>query len=175
MALYRTLSATAALAAAWMTPASAEILSYKAHLSGTEAPTVTGSTATGDAWLKIDTDRKRVSVAIQIKGITVDELWSNLVSQPIGPIHFHQYGSHDHGGDDVVLVLPVPYGPDYHPGPRSFIVTMKDYDYATGAKLLGSEASLDAFVAAIKAGRIILNVHTERFHDGEISGTVVAG
>jgi len=165
----RLLIATVACVA---TPASAEILRFKAGLSGSEAPTATGSTATGDAHVRIDTDRKLVSVKMAISGLTIDDLWDNLVKAPIGPIHFHQYGSHNHSGDDVILVLPVPFGPAYRANGTGFTVAMKDYDYAAGAKLLGSDATLDAFVAALKAGHIILNVHTDRFHDGEISGTV---
>ena len=52
---------------------------------------------------------------------------------------------------------------------------MKRYDYAAGAKLLGSLAPFDDFVRAMDGGQVVLNVHTETFHDGEIAGTVERG
>jgi hypothetical protein len=73
-----------------------------------------------------------------------------------------------------VLVLPLPYGANYHATAHGLRVRMKDYDYTTGAKLLNSDLSFDAFVAAMQSGLVILNVHTEKFNPGEISGAVKA-
>jgi hypothetical protein len=50
---------------------------------------------------------------------------------------------------------------------------MRNYDYAAGAKLLNSGETFDEFVNGLNAGRIILNVHTDKFPDGEISGKVM--
>ena len=50
---------------------------------------------------------------------------------------------------------------------------MKDYDYVAGAKLLNSTLSFDDFVAGMKSGLIVLNIHTDKFNPGEISGLVV--
>ena len=152
-------------------PATARIVSYDAEL-GSTAPTKTGSLATGKATVVVDTERNRVSVDLAIAGLTMDSLADALLARPIGPIHFHKYGSHDHSGDDVVLVLPLPFGPGYTATDNGFHVVMRDYDYATGAKLLGSPESIDSFVAAMDAGQVILNVHTDKFPEGEISGTV---
>lgn len=156
-------------------PAAARVLNYRAALGGGAAPTDTGSDATGNARIRVDTNRKLVSVDLTITGITLEGLSPVLKARPIGPIHFHKYGSHDHAGDDVVLVLPLPFGSDYHATAHGLHVTMKNYDYAAGAKLLGSDASLDDFVAALDQGQVILNVHTGKFPNGEISGTVVSG
>jgi hypothetical protein len=161
-----------AAAAMTATAASADTLTFNATL-GAGAPTETGSVATGKMRMRVNTERKRVSVDLDVKGISLDALSDALVARPIGPVHFHKYMSDHHHGD-VVLVLPVPYGPDYKATARGFHVAMRDYDYATGAKLLGSDLDFGGFVAALKSGQVILNIHTDRFGDGEISGTVKA-
>jgi hypothetical protein len=155
--------------------AEAETLRFHATLDGKNATSATGSAATGAAKIRVDTVTHRVSVDLAIHGLTVDALWAKLVKGPIGPIHFHEYIARPGQSDDVVLVLPLPYGANYQPTHDGFRVRMKDYDYATGAKLLGSTATFDHFVAAMRGGHVILNVHTDRFTDGEISGTVATG
>jgi hypothetical protein len=160
----------AGLAAA---PAQAETLTFHAALDGKSGAEPTGSAATGKARIRVDTKRRLVSVDMNVDGITIDALWDNLVAAPIGPIHFHKYATA--AGGDSVLVLPLPYGADYHATKRGLRVTMKDYDYAAGAKLLKSTLSFDDFVAAMRSGLVILNVHTDKFNPGEISGKVAEG
>jgi hypothetical protein len=117
--------------------AAAKSLRFMAALSGATAHTNTGSKATGKAQINIDLKRKLVTVEIDVSGITRDGLWDKLVAAPIGPIHFHQYGSHDHSGEDVKLVLPVPYGANYTATTTGFHVSMRNYSFAAGAKLVG--------------------------------------
>ena len=50
---------------------------------------------------------------------------------------------------------------------------MRDYAYADGAKLIDNSDSFQDFVDAMNAGRIVLNIHTDRFPNGEISGKVM--
>lgn len=157
-----------ALAAA---PAGAKTLTFHAVLDGVSGSEPTGSTATGKAKIKVDTERRRVSVDLDINGITAPQLWAKLVAAPIGPIHFHKYASA--AGGASVLVLPLPYGPAYRTLPHGLHVKMAGYDYDAGAKLLNSTLSFGDFVAAMKSGLVVLNVHTDRFHAGEISGKVV--
>ena len=152
-------------------PAEARVLTFHCALDGTSGPEPTGSAATGKAKIKVDTDRKLVSVSLDIDGITAPQLWATLVARPIGPIHFHKYATA--AGGASVLALPLPYGPSYHTLPHGLRVRMVKYDYAAGAKLLNSTLSFDDFVAAMKSGLIVLNVHTDKFNPGEISGTVV--
>lgn len=152
-------------------PAVAKTLTFKANLVGTAVPTVTGSPATGKAVIKVDTKTQKVSLELDISGITLDQLADAMVAKPIGPVHFHQYRS----ADDVEAVLPVPYGATYRATKTGFHVSMRNYDYAIGAKLLESNATFDDFVNAMTGGRIILNVHTDKFPDGEISGKTLAG
>jgi CHRD domain len=171
--LGRTMLAVLALVAvAAPLPASAKVLKFHAMLDGKYGTDPTGSAATGRAAIRVDTATHRVSVDLKVQGITVDQLWDKLVAAPIGPIHFHKYATA--AGGDSVLALPLPYGADYHSTPAGIRVTMKDYDYVAGAALLKSTLSFDDFVAGMNSGLIILNVHTDKFNPGEISGVVVA-
>lgn len=152
-------------------PAGAEILRFHAVLDGKSGPEPTGSAATGRARIRVDTNRRLVSVDLDVAGISIAQLWAKLVAAPIGPIHFHKYASA--AGGDSVLVLPLPFGPNYRATPRGLHVAMANYDYAAGALLLKSTLSFEDFVAAMKSGLVVLNVHTDTFNPGEISGKVV--
>lgn len=167
----RLMSGAAALAVALCVaaPAGAKILKFHAVLDGQNDYAKTGSQATGKAKIRVDTDRKRVSVDLDVDGISAPQLWAKLVQRPIGPIHFHKYQP----DGSATLVLPLPYGPNYHTLPHGLHVKMVDYDYATGAKLLSSDLSFDDFVTAMKSGLVILNVHTDKFNPGEIAGKVI--
>jgi hypothetical protein len=160
---------TTIVAIAIASPAAAKTLTFRAALGGTSAPTVTGSPASGKAVIKVDTKSKRVSVELDVTGITLDQLSDALVADPKGPVHFHEYRS----ADDVELILPLPYGAAYRATKTGFHVSLKGYDFATGAKLLESPSTFDEFVDSLNAGRIVLNVHTDKFGDGEISGKVM--
>jgi len=152
-------------------PASAKVLKFHAALDGKYGSEPSGSPATGRATVRVDTAAKRVSVELDVTGITVDQLWDRLVAAPIGPIHFHKYATA--AGGDSELALPLPFGLGYRPTSRGMHVTMKDYDYVAGAALLKSTLSFDDFVAGMKSGLIVLNIHTDKFNPGEISGLVV--
>jgi hypothetical protein len=161
--------------AAALGPASAqaEILAFDVALDGQYGTAPTGSAATGKARIEVDTERRTVSVDMHVDGITPDALWDKLVAAPIGPVHLHKYATP--AGGDSVLVVPMPYGDTYKATKDGLRLTMKDYDYATGAALLKSTLSFDDFVAAVKGGLIVLNVHTDAFNPGEISGRVGGG
>jgi len=169
------LAALAAAAAMLAGTAEAKTLRFHATLDGKTATSATGSSATGTARVRVDSVTHKVSVDLDVHGLTMDALWDKLVKGPIGPIHFHEYIARPGQPDDVVLVLPLPYGANYQPTGDGFRVRMKDYDYAAGAKLLGSDATFEHFVTAMGSGHVVLNIHTDRFTDGEISGTVAAG
>ncbi|HEX8578333.1 MAG TPA: CHRD domain-containing protein [Allosphingosinicella sp.] len=163
------LALAAGLAAA---PAQAEMLTFHVSLDGKFGNEPTGSPATGTAKVKVDTERKLVSVDMKVEGLTDADLWDKLVAAPIGPIHFHRIPRE---GADAELALPLPYGPNYHFTKTGMTVTMKDYDYTAGAALLKSTLSFDDFVAAMRGGEVVLNIHTDKFNPGEISGKVVEG
>jgi hypothetical protein len=154
-------------------PAQAEILVFRSKLDGNYGADATGSAASGSARIKVDTKRQRVSVDLTVDGITIEGLWDKLVAGPAGPVHLHKYATP--AGTDSVLVLPLAYGTDYRATKGGLRVTMKDYDYSAGAKLLGSTLTFDEFVAAMRSGLVILNVHTDKHNSGEISGRVEKG
>jgi hypothetical protein len=165
--------ALAALMVLAATPAGARELFFKANLSGAAASTATGSRATGQARIVVDTDAQTVDVALNVEGLKIEDLWTNLLHSAMGAIHLHVYGSRDHGGGaDSALMFPLPYGPDYVATPRGFKVEMKAEPYAAGARLVNSRATFDEFVAALSGGRIVVNIHTNSKTDGEISGDV---
>ncbi|WP_066805850.1 CHRD domain-containing protein [Sphingomonas asaccharolytica] len=160
---------TAVTAIAIATPAAAKTESFHATLNGTAIPTTTGSPAHGRVTIKVDTKSQRVSVELDVQGITLDQLNDALVAKPIGPVHFHQYRT----ADDVEAVLPVPYGANYRATKTGFHVSMRNYAYAEGAKLLNDQDTFEEFVDALNAGKIVINIHTDKFPDGEISGKVM--
>ena len=166
----------AGLALVLALPAEAKELKFKADLSGATASTSTGSKATGQARIAVDTEAQTVDVALSVEGLKIEDLWTNLLHSPMGAIHLHVYGGHDHGGAmDSALMFPLPYGANYVATPKGFKVEMKAEPYAEGAKLVNSKASFDEFVAALANGRIVVNIHTNAKTDGEISGDVVPG
>jgi methyl coenzyme M reductase alpha subunit len=167
------IAASVAAMSAVPAAASAEVLKFHVALDGKSGPEPTGSPATGSAKVRVDTVTHRVSVDLDVSGITIDDLWDKLVAAPVGPIHFHKYATA--AGGDSVLALPLPYGPDYHAEKWGLKVRMKNYDYVAGAALVKSTLSFDDFVAGMKSGLIVLNVHTDQFNPGEISGLVVPG
>ena len=167
-------AAVAVLALLAAAPASAKTLKFTAALSGDKMPTMTGSKASGQAVILVDTDAQTVGVSLDVKGLTVEKLSSGLRGTPMGPIHLHIYGGHSHGAnDDAALVFPLPYGPTYAPTPEGFKVGAPGVPYATGAKLVNTKATFDEFVASLQTGRIVMNIHTNVQPDGEISGDVV--
>jgi hypothetical protein len=113
-----------------------QTIAFVAELTGKLDPTNTGSTATGHAHIRVDLSQQWVSLDLVVKGITRDQLSDQLVAAPIGPIHLHQYGSHDHSGDKVELVYPLPYGPAYRTTKSGFTVTLRKIAYNKGAALL---------------------------------------
>ena len=164
------LALSAALSSA---PAHAKTLTFHAALDGKYGSAPTGSAATGRAEIKVDTARQTISVDLTVKGITPDQLWDQLVAAPIGPVHLHKYATA--AGGDSVLVVPLPYGPDYKATKNGMRVTTKNHEYAAGAALLKSTLTFDDFVAAMQGGLIVLNIHTDAFNPGEISGRVGGG
>ncbi len=165
----------AALAAVVLiaSPAQAREEAFTAALRGDTATTNTGSAATGSARIVVDLDAQSVDLKLTVSGLTIDGLWDPLVASGMGPIHLHLYAmsDHDHGGD-ASLVLPLPFGPTYAATADGFVVTTDNYSYAEGAHVLGSATSFDAFVRSLENGAVVLNIHTDAFHEGEISGAV---
>ena len=159
--------ATLAALAAFITSAHAAELRYSATLSGADYPSQTNSAATGSATLTIDTETQTLDAVVTITGIRFDQLAEHLAHSQVGPMHLHRYQ-----GDDVTLIMPFPFGATYAETPAGFTVTITDYSYADAAATVGSDLTIDEFVAALANDPIYLNVHTNAFADGEIAGRV---
>jgi hypothetical protein len=156
-----------AIAAALIaTPAAAAELTYTARLDGVTAPTNTGSVATGAATVSIDTEAQTVSVNMQISGITLDNLWDHVIHAGMGPVHLHLYAA----DGEISLLVPFPYGAAYAATANGFTLSVEDYPYAQGAAVLQSDVSFDTFVSTLGSEFVYLNIHTDAFQDGEISG-----
>lgn len=152
------------------TSAQAANLPFSATLRGDAEPTNTGSKAMGDAQIVVHTDTQSLDVKLIARGIKFADFWEHLWHAPMGPIHFHHYAA----DGNVTLLTPFPFGPSYAETNDGFVLTVRNYPYAEGAKILGSNMSFGDFVAGMKSGAIIVNIHTNAFHDGEISGKVKA-
>ena len=152
-------------------PAMAKSYSFRATLGGTRPPTMTGSPATGTARIRVDASGRRVSLDLDVTGIALDRLNAADVKGALGPVHFHDH----HGADDNDVVFPVPYGAAYRATKTGFRVSLRDYDYAAGTKISGSSLTIDEFVTAMRAGRIVVDVATGRYPGGEIGGATTEG
>jgi CHRD domain len=138
-------------------------------LDGKNEYSPTGSAATGRAFVAIDVAMQKVTLSAMIDGIELPDLADSLVSSPIGPVHIHQYAS------DAVsaLALTFPYGTQYQGRQGGFDLIAEGTDFAERRKLADPAMTFDAFVAAAKAGKLVLNVHTDKFGAGEISGVLL--
>lgn len=163
------LRAAAALAAFIIAAPSfgAEVV-FTAALRGDKDPTNTGSKAYGNAKIVVDTATQTVDVDLKVTGIRFDDFYDQVHHAPVGPIHMHHYAANG----DVTLVMPFPMGPIYAETKDGFTVTVRDYPYATGAKIVEAPLTFDQFLGALRAGIVVLNIHTDKFDQGEISGKV---
>jgi CHRD domain len=164
----RTVLTIAVCAVLFSGAAQAAELAFTAALRGDAEPTMTGSTARGDATIAVDTATQTIDVALRVTGISFDDLFDQVVNSPAGSIHMHHYGANG----DVTLIVPFPMGPTYTETSTGFVLTVKDYPYAAGAKVLDSAVTFEQFLASLNSGGIVLNIHTDKFQAGEIGGYV---
>ena len=162
-------SAVAVLAAlAFAAPAMSADVVFTAALRGDAAPTNTGSKAVGDAKIVVHAEAQTVDVTLKVTGLKTSDFWAQVHHAPVGPIHLHHYAANG----EVTLVMPFPAGPSYADTADGFTLTVKDYPYAAGAKIVQTPLTFEQFLDSLKAGIVVMNIHTTKFNDGEISGTV---
>lgn len=166
--MFRILTA-ALVAAAFASTASAAQLNYSATLNGVTEPTVTQSAATGSGDISVDTAAQTVSVHMRISGITQDQLWDHVIHSGMGPVHLHLYAANG----DISLLVPFPYGANYTATPEGFTLDVQNYSYAEGAAVLHSDMPFETFVSTLGSEFVYLNIHTDTFQDGEISGRLL--
>jgi len=162
--------AAAALFVAAAAPALAADATFIAKLRGDNATTNTGSAATGEAKLVVHGDKQTVDLTLTVKGLALSDLSEHLSHMAVGPVHLHLYQANG----DSSLLLPFPMGAAYAKTSDGFALTMTNYPYADGAKILASDITFDGFVKHLQSGAVVLNIHTQKFADGEISGKVEA-
>jgi len=167
--MLRILTAASVATLLGIAPAAAVQLSYSATLDGVTAPTVTQSAATGTADIVVDTEAQTVSVHMRITGITQDQLWDHVIHSGMGPVHLHLYAANG----DISLLVPFPYGAAYAATPDGFTLDIQNYSYAEGAAVLRSDMSFDTFLSTLGSEFVYLNIHTDAFQDGEISGRLL--
>jgi hypothetical protein len=167
--LNRLLAAVGAALIIFAAPAHAAELNFTAALNGRQEPTITGSAATGTATFNVNTEARTVDVMLSITGISLDGLYDHVIHAGVGPVHLHLYAA----DGEISLLVPFAYGPTYAETADGFALMVRGLSYADGATLLGSELSFEAFVAALGTDFVYLNVHTDAFNDGEISGRLV--
>src|SRR5262245_10033811 len=167
--MHRFILAFVAISALFVAPASAAQLNFTAVLNGVTDPTNTGSHATGDARVSVDTQTQTVSVHMHIHGVTLDQLWDHVIHAGMGPVHLHLYAANG----DISLLVPFPYGGAYTATADGFNLDVDSYNYAEGARVLHSNTTFDAFVRSLGSDFVYLNIHTDAFHDGEISGRLL--
>jgi len=153
-----------------LTPAWAADQTFLAFLHGDSPTTNTGSTAQGEAKLVVHDATQTVDLELTVHGIAMNALSEHLSHAPVGPVHLHIYAANG----DSSLLLPFPMGANYAAVNDGFVLTVKNYPYADGAKIIASDITFDAFVKALQSGAVVLNIHTQKFADGEISGKVEA-
>jgi hypothetical protein len=150
----------------------AATLHYVSSLNGTGALVATQSGATGEAKVTLNVSSQTMDLEVTVRGITVDQLWDRIVKAPIGPIHFHLYGSTDYANSSSALAVPVPFGSNYRPTADGFVVTLDDFSYAQAQGITGSALDFNGFVSSIDRGLVVMNIHTDAYPDGEIGGVV---
>lgn len=164
--MLRVLAFACALAA---TPASSETLRFTAALNGNQAPTITGSLASGTASVSVDTEARTLDVALDVAGISLDRLYDHVIHAGVGPVHLHLYAANG----DISLLVPFPYGAAYSGAPNGFRLAIDDLPYAENAALVGSNLTFEQFAATLDSDFVYLNIHTDAFNDGEISGRLM--
>jgi hypothetical protein len=149
--------------------AHAERIAFSATLNGNQAPTITGSVATGNARVTVDTASQTVDIAMDVAGLTIDSLFDHVIHSGVGPVHLHLYAANG----DISLLLPFPYGAAYAETPGGFRLEATDVAYAENAARVGSTLTFEQFVATLGSDFVYLNIHTDAVPDGEISGRLV--
>lgn len=168
--MVRLIIAALVFAFATASPAWSADQTFLAFLHGDSPTTNTGSTAQGEAKLVVHDATQSVDLALTVHGLKIEDFATHLAHAPVGPVHLHIYST----DGNSELLLPFPMGPSYAAISDGFTLTVTNYPYADGAKIIASKIGFTDFVKALQGGAVVLNIHTQKFPDGEISGKVEA-
>ncbi|MBN8808175.1 MAG: CHRD domain-containing protein [Sphingomonas sp.] len=160
------LAGLAPLVALSASPLAAKTYTFRAVLGGTAGPTLTNSPAGGRATVRVDTSSRRVSIEADVSGIAPDQLSKAWIAKPIGPVTLNDC----RGPDDCDAAIGAPSGASYRATRGGFQLAARNLDFAAQVKAMNAPLDFEGLVNGLRAGRIVVVVHTERFADGEISG-----
>src|SRR5262245_23027056 len=124
-----------------LTPAWSADQTFLAFLHGDSPTTNTGSTAPGEAKLVVHDDKQSVDLALTVDGLKIEDFATHLAHAPVGPVHLHIYSA----DGNSELLLPFPMGPGYAATGDGFTLTVLNYPYADGAKIISSKISFADF------------------------------
>ena len=144
---------------------------FSAVLDGSqEVPTPSGSSATGNATLVLSDDEQSLTYVITTIGLDFAAQTADT-SDDVTRAHIHNAAAGSNG--------PIVFGfIDPSDDTDDFVLTFVASTLTatmTGVWDAGdSGESLSAFVAALRAGELYINVHTNAFPGGEIRGQIEA-
>ncbi|MGB7406616.1 MAG: CHRD domain-containing protein [Pacificimonas sp.] len=158
------LAAGAALAIAL--PAQAITVISVANLSGDQEVPPVETQAFGSATFTVDTDTQLLDFSLEVNGITIEQLFDNLVAAPVGPIHLHNAPA----GANGPIVIPFPFDTGYEATDTGFRLTREDYLFDDALAISGADVGFSDFVSALRDGLYYINVHSDQFGSGELRG-----
>jgi hypothetical protein len=146
--------------------ATAAMLEFNFELEGTqEVPPVVGNNSAGAAQLTYDTDAQTFDLDLQVFGIELGDLRN--VGPNATPVHIHMAPAGSNGGIVVDLGF---FGSFVNDG-NGIRLTLDDI--ALGGVQGGISSDIAANEAALLAGNLYVNIHTQEYPAGEIRGQII--
>ena len=139
--------------------AQAQVLNFRAHLSGAEEVPAISSSAQGQATFRVAADGSLIQFRLNIANI-----------ENVTMAHIHQGPSGENGPVGAWLYPATP-PPQLIAGRSAGVLSA---GVITAANLVGPLAgqTLDDLIALLAAGNAYVNVHTSHFSAGEVRGQI---
>ncbi|WP_370541666.1 CHRD domain-containing protein [Actibacterium sp. 188UL27-1] len=125
--------------------------------------------AHGTATLTVDQAAATLDFSLDVIGIDLDGLFDTLVEAPVGPVHLHNAPAGSNGPIMVPLALDTDTYNDTEDG---FGLNVVNLAYGDAAALAGCDLSFGDFVSLLQGSAVYINIHTDAFASGELSGRV---
>lgn len=149
-------------------PVAAEVLQYRAELSGEAQRPPVETAATGQAEVSLDTEALTVTWKITHSGLSGD---------PVAA-HFHGPATPEETAPPVIDLGEGAYGAtaDTETAEEPDATVEEDAGDAAAEEIMEGSAQLtEEQIADLQAGHYYLNIHTAQHPDGEIRGNIVEG
>lgn len=161
------------LAAVSLTARAEAVTIFTATLTGDQEEVPTGSTATGTGSFELNDAMTALTYDITVTGLDFTGTQTAQTDDNLAAAHFHQAPPGTTGG--VVFGF---FGMPFNDNPDDVSVT--PFVAGVGGTITGkwdqpegNGTTLDAQLAALLAGNLYVNFHTEEFPGGEIRGQVL--